>query len=348
MARIVDANINRAREAVRTLEDLARFALDDSDLTRELKSLRHDLRAAAESLPLDRSALLSSRDTPGDVGTGIQTPAEYKRAGLGGIASAAAGRLTEALRSLEEASKALGGLGATAFESLRYRSYSVEKKLVLALGTGVCPQWRVCVLITESLCTHHRWDRVAELAVAGGAGCLQLREKILDGGELFQRARRLLDIASAGMAHVIVNDRVDVALAAGVQGVHVGQTDLSIAHARAIAGDSLWIGVSTSNLEQARAAVLGGADYCGLGPVFATTTKHKPALVGPEYVARYLADPLLSSRPHLAISGISAENVGALRGVGCRGVAVSGAVCGSRDPEGEVRRIVAGLENPSA
>jgi thiamine-phosphate pyrophosphorylase len=188
------------------------------------------------------------------------------------------------------------------------------------------------VLLTESLCAHHPWDRVAQLALEGGADCLQLREKNLDGGALLRRARVLLELAKPHGASVIINDRADIALAAGAHGVHLGQTDLSVSHVRVIAGRRLLIGVSTSNLEEARVAVRAGADYCGVGPMFPTTTKHKDVIVGPDYLKQYLADPLASRVPHLAIGGIDADRASTLLQVGCRGIAVSSAVCGHSNP----------------
>ena len=340
---MVDANANRAREALRTLEDLARFGLDDAGAAAECKNARHGLQQALAALPLDAGQLLAARDTAGDSGTTIKAPTEFQRQGLGDIARAACGRLTEALRCIEEASKALNAPRvARDIESTRYRIYELEKRLLLALGTGRAAQWTLCVLITESLCTHHAWDRVADLAIAGGADCLQLREKTLDGGELLRRATHLREIAK-GRAAIIVNDRVDVALAAGVEGVHLGQHDLSIAQARSIAGFRLLVGVSTANLEHARAAARDGADYCGLGPMFLSSTKPKDHLAGLDYLREYLSEPAVARLPHLAISGITAENAHTLAAAGCRGVAVSSAVCSSRDPQAAASAIIHSL-----
>src|SRR3954469_6760645 len=102
LPRIIDANANRAREALRVLEDIARFSLNHAPLSETLKHLRHGLQSALALLPLDRSALVAARDTEHDVGVPIKTAAELSRADLPHIAAAAASRLTEALRSMEE------------------------------------------------------------------------------------------------------------------------------------------------------------------------------------------------------------------------------------------------------
>jgi thiamine-phosphate pyrophosphorylase len=239
------------------------------------------------------------------------------------------------------------GADAAPIETLRYQGYALGQRLMLALPTGRCPQWRLCVLISESLCKRP-WLDVARAAVEGGADCLQLREKDLEDRELLARAERLVELARApGVPQriwVIVNDRVDVALASGADGVHLGQTDMQIDRARRVAGLQLLVGVSTTNLVQAHAAAGAGADYCGVGPMFPTTTKEKPSISGPAYLREYLADPACGVVPHLAIGGITPLNVATLREVGCRGVAISSAVCSAADPDEVCRGLVGGLQ----
>lgn len=346
--RIIDANLNRAREALRVLEDVARFALDDAVLCSALKSLRHDLREATDVLQIDRLCLVAHRDTDADVGTGISTGPEMRREGLQGVAVAAGARLTEALRSIEEAVKTLPGARSGIFESLRYRAYTLEKSLILAVGTGACAQWRLCVLITTRLCIPHSWERVAELATEAGADCLQLREKELADREILRMARRLVAIAHPRHARVIVNDRPDLALLSGADGVHVGQGDLPLAEVRKLCGGRLLVGASTADVQQARLAASQGADYCGVGPIFATTTKVLPAIGGVACLAAYLADPAAARIPHLAIGGISPDNIHALVDAGCRGVAVSSAVCGARDPAAVCRELLGALDGAPA
>jgi len=332
VARLIDANANRAREGLRVVEDVARFVLDDGGACAELKAIRHGLGEALGALPVDRGMLLAWRDTAGDVGTTATTVGEATRADLPAVVAAASGRLAEALRAIEEGAKALGAADAAAeTERIRYRAYDACGRVERALGTGRAEQWRLCVLITEALCAHHTWERVAELAVEGGADCLQLREKGLETGELVGRALALVAIARPRGVAVVVNDRVDVALAAGTDGVHVGQGDMPVREVRKIAGHSLLVGVSTGSAAQARAAASAGADYCGVGPMFASTTKPK-AVAGVGYLREYLADAACARVPHLAIGGITPENVGKLVESGCRGVAVSSVVCGAEAP----------------
>src|SRR5688500_15924541 len=118
--RIIDANANRAREALRVVEDYARFALDDAGLCTELKQLRHDL---AESLRLVAGDAILHRDTPGDVGTTVKTGSEMSRADVSEVVTAAGKRLGEALRAIEEFAKTFDAQVASRIESLRYCFY---------------------------------------------------------------------------------------------------------------------------------------------------------------------------------------------------------------------------------
>lgn len=334
--RILDANANRAREALRVMEDAARFTLDDAELSRQLKQLRHNLAEALNKI----GQLDTARDTPGDVGTDITTERELTRAGVHDVATAAGKRLSEALRSLEEFTKTLGepacGLAPT-FESLRYRGYTLEQHLNAALATGQAKQWRLCVLISESLCNDGDWLGVTEAAIAGGADCIQLREKDLDADELLRRAQQLVALCRPKGVTVILNDRPDIALAANADGVHLGQTDLPCKDARKLVGRQLLIGVSTSNLDQARQAHADGADYCGVGPMFPTQTKHKPVIAGPDYLREYLAWGKL---PHLAIGGITPENLPELISAGVQGIAVSSSVCRANNPKATAEEML--------
>jgi thiamine-phosphate diphosphorylase len=187
------------------------------------------------------------------------------------------------------------------------------------------------------------------LVIEGGARVLQVRIKSRGGvaapsaaapaaAELVRiaaMARRVCDEAGAAL---VVNDRVDVALAAGADGVHLGQTDLPLAEARALAGGRLWIGVSTHDLDQVRAALAGGADYLGYGPVFATATKANPDPVqGIEKLRA--ATALAGETPVVAIGGITPAHVNEVYGAGAAAVCAIGAVNDAPDVAATARRM---------
>ncbi|MFK7789053.1 MAG: thiamine phosphate synthase [Phycisphaeraceae bacterium] len=333
--RIIDANANRVREALRVLEEAARFIVQDPALSQTLKQMRHDF---SQALP-NTLELIAHRDTPGDVGTSITTAAEQTRSDLPRVIAAAGSRLSEALRAIEEYSK-LAELSpgfhhlASVAETVRYQSYDVTQRLIFAVGSRRAPQWRLCLLLTQSLCKLP-WRNVLEVAIEHGADCIQVREKDMDAGPLLDHIGEVIDLV-ASSADVIVNDRPDLAKLAGADGVHLGQSDLDPDDARKIVGSQLLIGVSTSNLDEAQAAQANGADYCGVGPMFPTTTKHKPNLAGPAYLREYLQN---NGLPHLAIGGINASNLNELIEAGVQGIAISSAICAADDPG----QVTAGL-----
>ena len=333
--RIIDANLNRAREAARVLEDAARFAIDDAGLTESLKGLRHELTAASALLP----PLDAARDTPGDVGTGLWGAGERARASMHAVATAAARRLGEALRCLEEFGKLLDGSFAARMKALRYRSYDIEQRLLLRLAPTAVRQWRVCVLVTESLCRRLPWDEVVAASLDGGAEAIQLREKSLSDRELLRRARRVVELCR-DRASAIINDRPDVALLAEANGVHLGQDDFSVVDVRRMVGHRLLVGVSTHTMDEAARAIAGGADVCGVGAMFPSSTKRR-APSGEAYLREFVAAH--PNVPHLAIGGVSPDNVDRLVQAGCRGVAVASCVCGADDPRAVVDRLVATL-----
>jgi len=337
--RIIDANANRAREALRVMEEAARFLLDDAGLTENLKQMRHNL--AHQLTKID--GLQAARDTPGDVGTSIEIDSERNRASAGEVVIAAGKRLSESLRAIEEYSKTFDTDFAAAIEQLRYQGYEIEQRINLAMLPGQAPQWKLCVLISESLCPGRDWMKVVRAAIEGGADCIQLREKQMDARELLARAQELVELCRPRSVSVIINDRPDIAVLAGANGVHLGQTDLPCTQVRRQFQHRLLIGVSTCSMDQAQQALRDGADYCGVGPMFNTTTKHKDVIVGPAYLKQYLAWNRL---PHLAIGGITPDNLNELTDAGdwgvrgIRGIAVSSVICSANDPKAITQRII--------
>jgi thiamine-phosphate pyrophosphorylase len=203
----------------------------------------------------------------------------------------------------------------------------------------------VCVLLTEASCARP-WADTLRAVIAGGADCIQVREKSLADRHLLARIRAAIEIARPAGAAVIVNDRVDLALAAGADGVHVGQGDLPPDEVRRLSGDRLVVGASTHSLDEARAAVAAGAHVCGVGAMFVSPTKPDVAPSGPAYLRAYLA--AFPHVPHLAIGGIDAARAAELAALGCRGVAIAAASCAARDPAAVVHAIRAALDRPAS
>lgn len=341
--RIIDAALNRAGEGLRVVEDYVRFALDDPLATREIKALRHDLAAAAATIaPFDRHA---ARDTVRDVGTSVSTPAEQNRSDPAAVCAASLKRAEQSLRSLEEYGKIVDGGFAAQMETLRYRLYTLEKVIDVGRSSrdrlaGVS----LCVLVDGRATADAFESLVASLAKAG-VGMIQLRDKQLDDRELLERARQLRRLTRGTATLAIVNDRADIAAASDADGVHLGQEDLSVKDARAVVGTRMLVGVSTHNIEQARAAVWDGANYLGAGPTFESQTKAFDKFAGLEYL-REAADEI--RLPTFAIGGITADNLPDVLATGILRVAVGSAVTETKDPHSAACELLSMLKSPIA
>jgi thiamine-phosphate pyrophosphorylase len=338
-ARILDANANRAREGLRVAEDYCRFALDDALLSGQLKQLRHDLAAALADLSPE--LLLQARETLRDVGTEISTDAEQKRYSLLAVAQANLKRAQEALRTLEEFGKLHSARCAAALEQLRYRAYTLEKAIVLGTtGRQRLSDARLYVLLSGGGCAAALDWTIAE-AAAGGAGIVQLREKSLSDRQLLERARQVCRWTREAGVLFVLNDRPDIARLAEADGVHLGQDDLPVKEARRILGPDALVGVSTHDLGQLRRAVLDGASYLGVGPVFPSGTKTFSEFAGLEFVRHAVAE---TSLPAFAIGGVNLQTIGGVVAAGARRVAVSQAVAQADEPRLVAARLRSALQ----
>ena len=341
--RTIDANLNRAREALRVLEEHARMILDDRKLTERVKQLRHALTTVGRAFGAD--ALLSSRDIQHDVGTNIATPTEASRRHHADVTAAAAKRAAEAMRCVEEYGKIVDASVAARVEQMRYETYAIEQDLLL---TGPrrfrLREARLHVLVTEEFC-NGPWLSVCEQAIAGGADVLQLREKTLNDRELIARAEQLRTLTLRNDVLMVVNDRPDIARLVGADGLHVGQEDMSVAQARDCGGPCLFVGRSTHSLAQVLAARADEPDYIAVGPMFASKTKPKADVQGPDLLAAASAE---CDTPIVAIGGIMGENIATLSPAPTLCVAVCQHIIGSDDVTGTTTALKQQLISPQS
>lgn len=192
------------------------------------------------------------------------------------------------------------------------------------------------VVITGEFCAGRAPLDVLEAVLAAGVTLVQCREKRLDDGQYYELAKAFRARTAAAGALLILDDRPDIALAAGADGVHLGQLDLPVAAARALSAD-LIIGASTHTLDQALAAEQAGASYVNIGPIFATKTKTRTAKpLGPETIS--MIAPKLRV-PFSCMGGIKPENIEEVVSRGARHPAVVTAVTAAADPTAAAREL---------
>jgi thiamine-phosphate pyrophosphorylase len=201
--------------------------------------------------------------------------------------------------------------------------------------------WRLYLVTDRRMAGARPIEDIVRAAVRGGVTAVQLREKECATREFVELARRLKALLSESGVPLIVNDRVDVALAAGADGVHIGQSDMTFADARAMLGPDALIGLSVETMEQAEAAGRLEAAYLGVSPIFPTPTKTDTA---PAWGLDGLRRLRAASRHVLVgIGGIGVANAADVIAAGADGVAVVSAICGAPDPEAvsrELRRVL--------
>jgi thiamine-phosphate pyrophosphorylase len=330
--RIMDANFNRAREALRTMEEYCRFVLSDGVLSGRAKQLRHELSRIISRL--DTTAMLCSRDSQMDVGKELRVEGQMKRATLEDCFAAAAKRISEALRMLAEVGQTLDPVLYNQFEKLRFETYTLEKDISLAQHGSLRFQ-SVALYVLITVQPEFDKKQVMDLAgqcIDGGADCLQLRCKGIIDKEIMRLAQFVVELCRKKSVLSIINDRPDIALICGADGVHLGQGDLSVGNVRRLQQKPLVIGRSTHNTSQLTDAINELSDYVALGPVFATATKQHEPPVGLAYLTQ-AADILKDDRTgHVAIGGINLNNISQVLELGIKTVAIGSAICMAKDP----------------
>ena len=185
-------------------------------------------------------------------------------------------------------------------------------------------------------------EDLARLGIAGGADTIQLREKGGSTRRMIEVAQSMAAVCRQAGVPLIVNDRIDVAIAAGADGVHLGQSDFPIPLARRLLGKDKLIGGSAATFEEARICLADGADYVGFGPVFVTGSKDDAGPVSGPAILKQVVETI--PLPIIAIGGITAENIGEVMRAGAYGIAVISAVCCQLDPQGATRALREALE----
>ncbi|MBW1650741.1 MAG: thiamine phosphate synthase [Deltaproteobacteria bacterium] len=295
--RIIDANLNRAAEGLRVIEEINRFIYEASTIAKNIKELRHKVRKTAKEFD---NLLFSQRNSLTDCGFEISQKENAKETDIKNLA----------IRNFKR-------VLAKEYEKYRFLSYNIEKKFFELNFKKQNPLPGSIYCITGEKFSLGRSNIfVVKEMIKAGVKIIQYREKEKNTAEKYNECIEIRKLTKKAGALFIVNDNIDLAIATDADGVHVGQEDMPVKQARKLIGNKI-IGVSTHSPQQAEKAVEDEADYIGVGPIFKTYTKKdvvKP--VGYEYL-NYVVENI--KIPFVAIGGIKTHNIAevAKRGANC-------------------------------
>jgi len=343
--RIIDANLNRIGEGLRLLEDIARLLLNDATLTERLKAMRH--RLITSDLPFNQQ-LLQARDSEGDVGIDIEAPEQKGQRELPLMVVANSRRVQQSLRTIEESAKTpelASKLDSEKFKQARFELYSIERRLfsrLLRRDRVKQISGLYAIIDTQALKGRSHIEVATEI-IRGGAKIIQLRDKHSSKKELLPIAQQLKKLCAEHNVLFIVNNCLDLALAADADGLHLGQDDLPTREARRLLPIDKILGISARTVELATAAQSEGADYLGVGAMYPTSTKETAVVVGLERL-RQIRQAV--SLPLVAIGGITKDNASEVMAAGASSVAVISAILQAESPQEAARQIAGKLETP--
>ena len=339
--RIIDANLNRIGEGLRVLEELARLSLDDSDLTQKLKNMRHEILRLN---PVLQTELLNARNADGDVGADMLVHGEFEKRNKNELVMANARRAQESLRVMEEMARLPDlKLDTEKYKKARFSLYSIEKELIekISRQDKIKKITGLYAIIDTDLLKGRDYKEVTSQVIKGGARVIQLRDKRLNKKELLVMAREIKQLCSANGVLFIINDHLDIALAVGADGLHIGDDDIPAGVARQLLPVDKILGCSARTVDDALTLSKNEADYLGVGAMFATGTKEGAEVVGKERLQEIKS---AVNMPLVAIGGIDKNNVKEIVEAGADAVAVISAVLKAEDVEEVTRQLVDCIE----
>ena len=323
IAQLIDANLDRAREGLRVMEDWCRFGLKRSDFSIQIKDWRQQLGVHHHNIY--RKARLTSNDPA----MGVSHPLQKVRSTPCAVFIANSSRVQEALRVIEEFTRITDPKLCEIASKIRYETYAIEIK-VLNMTEGINRRQTLkdCSLYLITKNSRALEDIVLQ-ALKAGVKIVQYREKLLHDKAKISQAKHLASLCKKYNSLFIVNDRIDIALAVDADGIHLGQEDIPPKIARELLGAEKIIGRSTHCLEDIKNAELEGCDYIGIGPIFPSKTKKKLNPIGINYLKKGLNETLL---PAFAIGGINSSNLNELNNINNLRIAISDAIINSTNP----------------
>ena len=333
---IIDANLDRAREGLRVLEDWARFGVGANNFVAKIKNFRQIL--GKNHLEIYKQ----SRNHIEDQYKGLTHQEQSKRRTPEQIISSNSARVQEALRVIEEFSRLHNHELSKIASEIRYEIYTLEidilrlskfKKLEAILKENDL------YVITDQ--KENLLEIIEEILIAG-VKIIQHRFKTGTDKDNLQKAIQIKNLCKRYNSLFIINDRVDIALASNADGIHLGQDDLDLKTARNILGYSKIIGISANNETDISNALKEGCDYIGIGPVFETTTKKNKKTIGIEKIKKLTKNLTI---PWFVIGGIKTNNISYLKSIGFKKFALVSQLMNSKDPKEDAIMILKELSH---
>ena len=333
---IIDANLDRAREGLRVLEDWARFGLGQENIVIKLKNYRQIL--GKNHLDFYKQ----SRNRINDPSKGLSHIEQRKRQSPKKIISSNSARVQEALRVIEEFSRGHNQNLSQIASEIRYEIYTLEIELLnfnsRQKALKIISENHLYVITDKS----ENLLKIIEEILIGGVKIIQYRFKEGNDKKHLNEAILINNLCKKYNSLFIINDRIDIALASNADGVHLGQDDLDVKAARQILGNSKIIGKTASDEKDISDALIDGCDYIGIGPVFKSLTKKDKKPLGIEKIMSLTKELKI---PWFAIGGINKDNIKSLKKFGIRKVALVSEIMHSQDPKREAIIILKELTN---
>ncbi len=331
VAQLIDANLDRAKEGLRVVEDWCRFGLHREDFIVTLKDWRQKLGQQ------HHYKYKQARSTTTDKGIGLDHPAQKNRLTPEHVISANCARVQEALRVIEEFARSSNPSLASISAKIRYGLYQLEIDILKAsIGAHRRQKLASCKICLITSPIPDLYKKVSS-ALEAGVGMVQYRYKEGKDLQKLTEAKKLNNLCKAHEALFVINDRIDLALAVNADGVHLGQEDIPTETARSILGEEFLLGRSTHCLDELKQAEQEGCDYLGVGPINTTSTKPETNSVGISFAALASQSTFL---PWFAIGGINSSNVKIIKKAGATRIAVSQAIMCTKNPEKATQELI--------
>lgn len=336
MYRVLDSSINRVSEGLRVIEDILRFKFSNFQFSKKIKELRHCVR---DTLKSDDSKLLEFRDLKSDFGLEIDKELKIlKSEDIPSVMVSNFKRAQEGLRTLEEVCSINGFFNeSNTYKNIRYKIYSLEKQIIELISSRnfTLPDLYGITYLKDSAGRSN--VEVVKQMIDAGIKLIQYREKDLTLLEKYYECIEIKELTKKNDVLFIINDNIDLALLVDADGVHIGQDDLPINEVRRLLGDKKIIGLSTHSPIQAKKAVLDGADYIGVGPIFSTKTKVNVCdPVGLEYL-EWVKENI--DIPFVTIGGIKEHNLEKVIDSGAACIALVSEITSSKCIKSKVNSI---------